>query len=108
MGILRGIGYAFGILMIIGGIITLPVGLVLIIPAIIIMWVLKKGWRGSVYQKGYESGKRDRRDERTSQTGSRETGRSKVQAAVKGVALSKMTEYVERVQRRKKATFSVF
>ena len=43
MGLLRGIGYFFGILMIIGGVITFPIGLVLIIPAIIIMWALKKG-----------------------------------------------------------------
>lgn len=43
MGLLRGIGYAFGILLIIGGILILPVGLVLIIPAVIMMWMLKKG-----------------------------------------------------------------
>ena len=43
MGLLRGIGYFFGILLIIGGIIIFPVGLVLIIPGIIMLWALKKG-----------------------------------------------------------------
>ena len=43
MGLLRGIGYFFGILLIIGGVLIFPVGLVLIIPGIIMLWALKKG-----------------------------------------------------------------
>lgn len=51
MGILRAIGYTFGILLIIAGILLLPVGLVLIVPAIIMMWFLKKGGQVSNMQK---------------------------------------------------------
>jgi len=43
MGILRGLGYFVAILILIGGIITLPLGLVLIVPAVIMLWALKKG-----------------------------------------------------------------
>jgi UPF0716 family protein affecting phage T7 exclusion len=43
MGILRGLGYFVAILILIGGILTFPIGLVLIVPAVIIMWALKKG-----------------------------------------------------------------
>lgn len=43
MGLLRGLGYFVAILILIGGILTLPIGLVLIVPAIIMMWALKKG-----------------------------------------------------------------
>ena len=51
MGLLRGIGYFFGILIIIGGVITLPIGLVLIVPGIIIMWALKKGGEVAAIKK---------------------------------------------------------
>jgi UPF0716 family protein affecting phage T7 exclusion len=43
MGLLRGLGYFVAILILIGGIVTLPIGLVLIIPAVIMLWMLKKG-----------------------------------------------------------------
>lgn len=51
MGILRAIGYTFGILLIIVGVLLLPIGLVLIIPAAIMMWFLKKGGQVSNMQK---------------------------------------------------------
>jgi predicted membrane protein len=43
LGLLRGIGYFIAILILIGGIITLPIGIVGIVFAIIIMYVLHKG-----------------------------------------------------------------
>ena len=43
LGLLRGIGYLIAILILIGGIITLPLGIVGIVFAIIIMYVLHKG-----------------------------------------------------------------
>lgn len=43
MGVLRGIGYTIGIIIIIVGVIALPVGLVFIIPGVIMIWALKKG-----------------------------------------------------------------
>jgi len=55
MGILRAIGYFFGILLIIGGIVTLPLGLVLIVPAVIWMWFLKKGGQVSNMEKELKS-----------------------------------------------------
>ena len=43
MGFWRGVGYVIAILILIGGIISFPIGLVLIIPAVIMLWMLKKG-----------------------------------------------------------------
>jgi uncharacterized membrane protein YccF (DUF307 family) len=43
MGFWRGVGYVIAILILIAGIVTLPIGLVLIIPAGIMLWMLKKG-----------------------------------------------------------------
>ena len=51
MGILRGLGYFVAILILIGGILILPVGLVLIIPAIIMMWMLHKGGQVTAMKK---------------------------------------------------------
>jgi UPF0716 family protein affecting phage T7 exclusion len=51
MGILRGLGYFVAILILIGGIITLPLGLVLIIPAVIMLWALKKGGEVAAIKK---------------------------------------------------------
>lgn len=43
MGVLRGLGYFVAIVILIGGILILPIGLVLIVPAVIMIWALKKG-----------------------------------------------------------------
>jgi flagellar basal body-associated protein FliL len=43
MGLLRGLGYFVAILILIAGILILPIGLVLIVPAVIMLWMLKKG-----------------------------------------------------------------
>ena len=51
MGLLRGLGYFVAILILIGGIVTFPIGLVLIIPAIIMMWALKKGGEVAAIKK---------------------------------------------------------
>ena len=51
MGVLRGIGYFFASLLLIFGILLLPYGLVLIIPAIIWMWFLHKGGQVTKMQK---------------------------------------------------------
>ena len=47
MGLLRGIGYFVAIVILIGGILIFPLGLVLIVPAVVMLWMLKKGGRGS-------------------------------------------------------------
>ena len=51
MGVLRAFGYVIAIIILIGGIITLPIGLVLIIPAIIMMWALHKGGQVTAMKK---------------------------------------------------------
>ena len=51
MGLLRGLGYFVAILILIGGIVTLPIGLVLIIPAVIMLWMLKKGGEVAAIKK---------------------------------------------------------
>ena len=51
MGFLRGLGYFVAILILIGGIVTLPIGLVLIIPAVIMLWMLKKGGEVAAIKK---------------------------------------------------------
>ena len=51
MGILRAFGYFIAIIILIGGIITLPIGLILIIPAIIMMWALHKGGQVTAMKK---------------------------------------------------------
>jgi len=51
MGILRGSGYAVAIIILIVGIVLFPIGLVLIIPAVIMLWALKKGGQVSSMQK---------------------------------------------------------
>jgi uncharacterized membrane protein len=51
MGILRGFGYFIAIVILIGGIFLLPIGLVLIIPAIIMMWFLHKGGQVTAMRK---------------------------------------------------------
>ena len=51
MGFWRGVGYVIAILILIAGIVTLPIGLVLIIPAIIMMWMLKKGGEVAAIKK---------------------------------------------------------
>ena len=43
VGLLRGLGYFVAILILIAGILILPIGLVLIVPAVIMLWMLKKG-----------------------------------------------------------------
>ncbi len=51
MGILRNFGYAIGVIILIVGIVSFPLGLVLIIPAVIMLWLLKKGGQVSKMQK---------------------------------------------------------
>ena len=51
MGFLRGLGYFVAVLILIGGIVTLPIGLVLIIPAVIMLWMLKKGGEVAAIKK---------------------------------------------------------
>jgi UPF0716 family protein affecting phage T7 exclusion len=51
MAILRNFGYAIGIIILIVGIVSFPLGLVLIIPAVIMLWLLKKGGQVSKMQK---------------------------------------------------------
>jgi hypothetical protein len=51
MGVLRGLGYFIAIVILIGGILILPVGLVLIVPAVIMMWGLKKGGEVAAIKK---------------------------------------------------------
>jgi len=51
MGVLRGIGYFFASLILIAGILLLPIGIVLIIPAIVWMWFLHKGGQVTAMQK---------------------------------------------------------
>ena len=51
MGVLRGIGYTIGIIIIIVGVIALPVGLVFIIPGVIMIWALKKGGEVAAIKK---------------------------------------------------------
>ena len=51
MGLLRGLGYFVAILILIGGIVTLPLGLVLIVPAVIMLWMLKKGGEVAAIKK---------------------------------------------------------
>jgi UPF0716 family protein affecting phage T7 exclusion len=51
MGFLRGLGYFIAILILIGGIVLFPLGILLIIPAIIMMWALHKGGQVTSMQK---------------------------------------------------------
>ena len=51
MGILRAFGYVIAIIILIGGVITLPIGVALIIPAIIMMWALHKGGQVTAMKK---------------------------------------------------------
>ena len=55
MGVLRGIGYFFAILLIIGGVLLFPLGLVLIVPGAIMIYVLRKGGQLSNMQKTLKS-----------------------------------------------------
>ena len=55
MGILRGIGYFIAIVIIVAGILLFPIGLILIIPAIIMIWMLRKGGQVSSMQKELKS-----------------------------------------------------
>ena len=55
MGILRGIGYFIAIVILVAGIILFPIGLILIIPAIIMIWMLRKGGQVSNMQKELKS-----------------------------------------------------
>ncbi len=51
MGVLRGIGYFFASILLIIGLLLFPIGLVLIIPAIIWMWFLHKGGQVTAMKK---------------------------------------------------------
>lgn len=51
MGVLRAIGYIIAILIIIAGIALFPLGIVLIIGGIIMIWALRKGGQVSNMQK---------------------------------------------------------
>ena len=51
MAVLRAIGYIIAILIIIGGIALFPLGIVLIIGGIIMIWALRKGGQVSTMQK---------------------------------------------------------
>ncbi len=51
MGILRAFGYFIAILILIGGIVLIPLGIPLIIGAIIMMYVLHKGGQVSAMKK---------------------------------------------------------
>jgi hypothetical protein len=51
MGVLRAIGYFFASVLLIMGILLFPLGLILIIPAIIWMWALHKGGQVTQIQK---------------------------------------------------------
>jgi hypothetical protein len=55
MGILRGIGYFIAIVILVAGIVLFPIGLILIIPAVIMMWMLHKGGQVSNMQKELKS-----------------------------------------------------
>jgi hypothetical protein len=54
MGVLRAIGYFFASVLLIMGILLFPIGLILIIPAIIWMWALHKGGQVTQMQKDLE------------------------------------------------------
>lgn len=51
MGVLRGIGYFIAIIILIGGIVLFPLGIPLIIGAIIMMWALHKGGQVTAMKK---------------------------------------------------------
>jgi|GEM_PF-2113707 hypothetical protein len=51
MGFWRGVGYVFASILLIAGIISFPIGIVLIVPAVIWMWLLKKSGQVSRMQK---------------------------------------------------------
>ena len=51
MGFWRGVGYVIAILILIVGIVSFPIGLVLIIPAVIMLWMLKKGGEVAAIKK---------------------------------------------------------
>jgi len=51
LGVLRGIGYVFASLILIAGIVSFPIGIVLIIPAVVWMWFLKKGGEVAAIKK---------------------------------------------------------
>ena len=51
MGVLRAIGYIIAILIIIAGIALFPLGIILIIGGIIMIWALRKGGQVSNMQK---------------------------------------------------------
>jgi len=55
MGILRGIGYFIAIVILVAGILLFPIGLILVIPAIIMMWMLHKGGQVTSMQKELKS-----------------------------------------------------
>ena len=55
MGGLRGIGYFIAIVILVAGILLFPIGLILIIPAIIMIWMLRKGGQVSSMQKELKS-----------------------------------------------------
>ena len=51
MGVLRAFGYFIAILILIGGIVLIPLGIPLIIGAIIMMWMLHKGGQVTALKK---------------------------------------------------------
>ncbi len=55
MAVLRAIGYFIAIVILVAGIILFPIGLILIIPAIIMIWMLRKGGQVSNMQKELKS-----------------------------------------------------
>lgn len=55
MGVLRAIGYFIAIVILVAGILLFPIGLILVIPAIIMMWMLHKGGQVSSMQKELKS-----------------------------------------------------
>ncbi len=54
LGILRAFGYFIALVILVMGVITLPIGLIFIIPAIIMMWFLHKGGQVTKMKKEIE------------------------------------------------------
>jgi hypothetical protein len=51
LGFWRGVGYVFASIILVAGIISFPIGIVLIVPAVIWLWLLKKSGQVSSMQK---------------------------------------------------------
>ena len=54
MGLLRGIGYFFAILTLLAGLVLFPIGIPLVIGAIVWMWFLHKGGQVTSMKKDLE------------------------------------------------------